>query len=229
MIDTSRIQRFLKRFIQSVSSTLFGTFIVPPFRPVLLTIFFTLPAAAFAALEIFLGVFFAAVAAFLALAGAFLAAALALVEVFLAEVFAAVAAFLALAGAFLAAALALVEVFLAEVFAAVAAFLALAGAFLAAALALVAVFLAAVFTLLAAFAAAMALLATAALKPAFCRDAVDDFANLATLSILADANFFADAALTLGSADKLPVFESVPLAAMHSPIPTENSAHTSIL
>ncbi len=200
MIDTSRIQRFLKRFIQSVSSTLFGTFIVPPFRPVLLTIFFTLPAAAFAALEIFLGVFFAAVAAFLALAGAFLAAALALVEVFLAEVFAAVAAFLALAGAFLAAALALV-----------------------------AVFLAAVFTLLAAFAAAMALLATAALKPAFCRDAVDDFANLATLSILADANFFADAALTLGSADKLPVFESVPLAAMHSPIPTENSAHTSIL
>ncbi len=83
--------------------------------------------------------------------------------------------------------------------------------------------------MLAAFAAAMALLATAALKPAFCRDAVDDFANLATLSILADANFFADAALTLGSADKLPVFESVPLAAMHSPIPTENSAHTSIL
>ena len=200
MIDTSRIQRFLKRFIQSVSSTLFGTLIVPPFRPVSLTIFFTLPAAAFAALEIFLGVFFAAVAAFLALAGAFLAAALALVVVFLAEVFAAVAAFLALAGAFLAAALALVVVFLA-----------------------------AVFTLLAAFAAAMALLATAALKPAFCRDAVDDFANLATLSILADANFFADAALTLGSADKLPVFESVPLAAMHSPIPTENSAHTSIL
>jgi hypothetical protein len=138
--------------------------------------------------------------------------------VFLAEVFAAVAAFLALAGAFLA-----------EVFAAVATFLALAGAFLAAALALVVVFLAAVFTLLAAFAAAMALLATAALKPAFCRDAVDDFANLATLSTLAETNFFADAALILGSAEKLPVFESVPLAAMHSPIPAENSAHTSIL
>ena len=154
----------------------------------------------FAALLIFLGVFFAAVAAFLALVEVFLAAALALVEVFLAEVFAAVAAFLALAGAFLAAALALVEVFLA-----------------------------AVFTLVAAFAAEMALLATAALKPAFCRDAVDDFANLATLSTLADTNFFADAALTLGSADNLPVFESVPLAAMHSPIPTENSAPTSIL
>ena len=120
-------------------------------------------------------------------------------------------------------------IFLGVFFAAVAAFLALAGAFLAAALALVEVFLAAVFTLVAAFAAEMALLATAALKPAFCRDAVDDFANLATLSTLADTNFFADAALTLGSADNLPVFESVPLAAMHSPIPTENSAPTSIL
>lgn len=131
--------------------------------------------------------------------------------IFLGVFFAAVAAFLALAGAFLAAALALVVVFLA------------------AALVFVAVFLAAVFTLVAAFAAAIALLATAALKPAFCRDAVDDFANLATLSTLADTNFFADAALTLGSADKLLVFESVPLAAMLSPILMENGAPTSIL
>ena len=156
MIDSNRIQRFFKRFSHP-TSFIFGTLIVLPFRPVSLTTFLTLPAAAFAALEIFLGVFFAAVAAFLAL-----------VVVFLAEVFAAVAAFLALAGAFLAAALALVVVFLAEVF-----------------------------TLLAAFAAAMALLATAA--------------------------------LTLGSADKLPFFESVFLATIHSPMPTENGAHTSIL
>ena len=134
-----------------------------------------------------------------------------------------------MAGAFLAAALALVVVFLAEVFAAVAAFLALAGAFLAAALALVVVFLAEVFTLLAAFAAAMALLATAALKPAFCKVLTEDFDNLAALSILAATNFFADAALIFGSADILPIFESVPLTAIRSPILMENGAHTSIL
>ena len=108
-------------------------------------------------------------------------------------------------------------VFFAEDFAAVAAFLALAGAFLAAALALVVVFFATDFTLVAAFAAAMALLAIASLKPAFCKDAVEDLANLATLSIFAATNFFADAALTLGSADKLPDFESVPSAAIYSP------------
>jgi len=83
--------------------------------------------------------------------------------------------------------------------------------------------------LVAAFAAAMALLAIASLKPAFCNDAVEDLANLATLSIFAATNFFADAALTLGSADKLPDFESVPLAAIVSPMVKENSAHTSIL
>ena len=108
-------------------------------------------------------------------------------------------------------------VFFAVDFAAVAAFLALAGAFLAAALALVVVFFATDFTLVAAFAAAMALLAIASLKPAFCKDAVEDLANLATLSIFAATNFFADAALTLGSADKLPDFESVPSAAIYSP------------
>ena len=137
--------------------------------------------------------------------------------VFFAVDFAAVAAFLALAGAFLAAALTLVVVFFAEDFAAVAAFLALAGAFLAAALALVVVFFATDFTLVAAFAAAMALLAIASLKPAFCKDAVEDLANFAMLSIFAATNFFADAALTLGSADKLPDFESVPSAAIYSP------------
>jgi hypothetical protein len=176
---------------------------VPPFLPVSLATFFTLLTEALTTLLIFLGVAFAAF--------------LALVVVFLAEDFAAVAAFLALAGAFLAAALALVVVFLAEDFAAVAAFLALAGAFLAAALALVVVFLATDFTLFAAFAAAIALPAIASLKPAFCKDAVEDLANFATLSIFAATNFFADAALTLGSADKLPDFESVPLAAIDSP------------
>ena len=121
-----------------------------------------------------------------------------------------------LAGAFLAGALALVVVFFAEALLLLAgAFL--AGAFLAAALALVVVFLATDFTLVAAFAAAMAFPAIASLKPAFCKDAVEDLANLATLSIFAATNFFADAALTLGSADKLPDFESVPLAAIDSP------------
>ena len=105
----------------------------------------------------------------------------------------------------------------------------MAGAFLAAALALVVVFFATDFTLFAAFAAAMALPAIASLKPAFCKDAVEDLANLATLSIFAATNFFADAALTLGSADKLPDFESVLLAAIVSPMVKENSAHTSIL
>jgi len=132
-------------------------------------------------------------------------------------------------GVAFAAFLALVVVFFAEDFAAVAAFLALAGAFLAAALALVVVFFATDFTLFAAFAAAMALPAIASLKPAFCKDAVEDLANLATLSIFAATNFFADAALTLGSADKLPDFESVLLAAIVSPMVKENSAHTSIL
>jgi hypothetical protein len=183
-----------------------------------LLIFLGVAFAAFLALVVvFFAVDFAAVAAFLALAGAFLAAALALVVVFFAVDFAAVAAFLALAGAFLAAALALVVVFFAVDFAAVAAFLALAGAFLAAALALVVVFFATDFTLVAAFAAEIALPAIASLKPAFCKDAVEDLANLATLSIFAATNFFADAALTLGSADKLPDFESVPSAAIYSP------------
>ena len=177
--------------------------IVPPFLPVSLAISFTLLTEALATLLIFLGVAFAAF--------------LALVVVFFAVDFAAVAAFLALAGAFLAAALALVVVFFAVDFAAVAAFLALAGAFLAAALALVVVFFATDFTLVAAFAAAMALLAIASLKPAFCKDAVEDLANFAMLSIFAATNFFADAALTLGSADKLPDFESVPSAAIYSP------------
>ena len=177
--------------------------IVPPFLPVSLAISFTLLTEALATLLIFLGVAFAAF--------------LALVVVFFAVDFAAVAAFLALAGAFLAAALTLVVVFFAEDFAAVAAFLALAGAFLAAALALVVVFFATDFTLVAAFAAAMALLAIASLKPAFCKDAVEDLANFAMLSIFAATNFFADAALTLGSADKLPDFESVPSAAIYSP------------
>ena len=140
-----------------------------------------------------------ALAALLILLGVAVAAFLALVVVFFAEDLAAVAAFLALAGAFFAAALALV------------------GAFFAAALALVVVFFATDFTLVAAFAAAMALLAIASLKPAFCKDAVEDLANFATLSIFAATNFFADAALTLGSADKLPDFESVPLAAIDSP------------
>ena len=225
-IDKRWFQRFFKRFIQSNWSTVFGTLIVPPFLPASLAAFFTLLTDALATLLIFLGVAlaaflalvvvffaedFAAVAAFLALAGAFFAAALALVVVFFAEDFAAVAAFLALAGAFFAAALAL------------------AGAFFAAALALVVVFFATDFTLVAAFAAAMALPAIASLKPAFCKDAVEDLANLATLSIFAETNFFADAALTLGSADKLPDFESVPLAAIDSPMVKENSAHTSIL
>ena len=177
--------------------------IVPPFLPVSLAISFTLLTEALATLLIFLGVAFAAF--------------LALVVVFFAVDFAAVAAFLALAGAFLAAALALVVVFFAVDFAAVAAFLALAGAFLAAALALVVVFFATDFTLVAAFAAEIALPAIASLKPAFCKDAVEDLANLATLSIFAATNFFADAALTLGSADKLPDFESVPSAAIYSP------------
>ena len=177
--------------------------IVPPFLPVSLAISFTLLTEALATLLIFLGVAFAAF--------------LALVVVFFAVDFAAVAAFLALAGAFLAAALTLVVVFFAVDFAAVAAFLALAGAFLAAALALVVVFFATDFTLVAAFAAAMALLAIASLKPAFCKDAVEDLANFAMLSIFAATNFFADAALTLGSADKLPDFESVPSAAIYSP------------
>jgi hypothetical protein len=75
----------------------------------------------------------------------------------------------------------------------------------------------------------MALLAIASLKPAFCKDAVEDLASLATLSIFAATNFFADAALTFGSADKLPDFESVPLAAIVSPIVKEKGAHTSIL
>ena len=141
----------------------------------------------------------------------------------------ALATLLIFLGVALAAFLALVVVFFAEDFAAVAAFLALAGAFLAAALALVVVFFATDFTLFAAFAAAMALPATASLKPAFCKDLVEDLANLATLSIFAATNFFADAALTLGSADKLPDFESVPLAAIDSPMLMENSAHTSIL
>ena len=143
--------------------------------------------------------------------GVALAAFLALAVVFFAEDFAAVAAFFALAGAFFAAALALVVVLFA------------------AALALVVVFLATDFTLVAAFAAAMALLAIASLKPAFCKDAVEDLASLATLSIFAATNFFADAALTFGSADKLPDFESVPLAAIVSPIVKEKGAHTSIL
>jgi len=147
-----------------------------------------------------------------------LAAAFALVEVFLADDFAAVAAFLAFAVVFLAAAFALVEVFLADDFAAVAAFLAFAGAFLAA-----------LVTLFAAFAAVRTFPATAALNPAFCRADDVDFANLATLSILAATSFFADAALTLGNADNLSIFESVPLLAMHSPMFTENGAHTSIL
>jgi hypothetical protein len=177
--------------------------IVPPFLPVSLAAFFTLLTEALAALLILLGV---AIAAFLAL-----------VVVFFAEDLAAVAAALALAGAFFAAALALVVVFFAEDLAAVAAALALAGAFFAAALALVVVFFATDFTLVAAFAAAMALLAIASLKPAFCKDAVEDLASLATLSIFAATNFFADTALTLGSADKLPDFESVPLAAIDSP------------
>ena len=177
--------------------------IVPPFLPVSLAISFTLLTEALATLLIFLGVAFAAF--------------LALVVVFFAVDFAAVAAFLALAGAFLAAALTLVVVFFAVDFAAVAAFLALAGAFLAAALALVVVFFATDFTLVAAFAAEIALPAIASLKPAFCKDAVEDLANLATLSIFAATNFFADAALTLGSADKLPDFESVPSAAIYSP------------
>ena len=129
----------------------------------------------------------------------------------------ALATLLIFLGVAFAAFLALVVVFLAEDFAAVAAFLALAGAFLAAALALVVVFLATDFTLFAAFAAAIALPAIASLKPAFCKDAVEDLANFATLSIFAATNFFADAALTLGSADKLPDFESVPLAAIDSP------------
>ncbi len=141
----------------------------------------------------------------------------------------ALATLLIFLGVALAAFLALVVVFFAEDFAAVAAFLALAGAFLAAALALVVVFFATDFTLFAAFAAAMALPATASLKPAFCKDLVEDLANLATLSIFAATNFFADAALTLGSADNLPDFESVPLAAIASPMLMENSAHTSIL
>ena len=91
------------------------------------------------------------------------------------------------------------------------------------------VFFATDFTLVAAFAAAMALLAIASLKPAFCKDAMEDLASLATLSIFAATNFFADAALTFGSADKLPDFESVPLAAIVSPIVKEKGAHTSIL
>ena len=140
-----------------------------------------------------------ALAALLILLGVAIAAFLALVVVFFAEDLADVAAALALVVVFLAAALAL------------------AGAFFAAALALVVVFFATDFTLVAAFAAAMALLAIASLKPAFCKDAVEDLANFATLSIFAATNFFADAALTLGSADKLPDFESVPLAAIDSP------------
>ena len=140
-----------------------------------------------------------ALAALLILLGVAVAAFLALVVVFFAEDLADVAAALALVVVFLAAALAL------------------AGAFFAAALALVVVFFATDFTLVAAFAAAMALLAIASLKPAFCKDAVEDLANFATLSIFAATNFFADAALTLGSADKLPDFESVPLAAIDSP------------
>ena len=88
------------------------------------------------------------------------------------------------------------------------------GVAFAAFLALVVVFLAEDF---AAVAAAIALPAIASLKPAFCKDAVEDLANFATLSIFAATNFFADAALTLGSADKLPDFESVPLAAIDSP------------
>lgn len=152
-----------------------------------------------------------ALATLLIFLGVALAAFLALVVVFFAEDLAAVAAFLALAGAFFATALAL------------------AGAFFAAALALVVVFFATDLTLVAAFAAAMALLEIASLKPAFCKDAVEDLANLATLSIFAATNFFADAALTFGSADKLPDFESVPLAAIVSPMLKENGAHTSIL
>ena len=140
-----------------------------------------------------------ALATLLIFLGVALAAFLALAVVFFAEDFAAVAAFFALAGAFFAAALALVVVLFA------------------AALALVVVFLATDFTLVAAFAAAMAFPAIASLKPAFCKDAVEDLANFATLSIFAATNFFADTALTLGSADKLPDFESVPLAAIDSP------------
>jgi hypothetical protein len=214
-IVNDRIQRFFKRFIQSIWFTLFGTFIVPPFLPVSFAAFLTLLTVA--------------LAAFLAFAVVFLAAALALEVVFLAEVFADFAAFLAFAGAFLAAALALEVVFLAEVFADFAAFLAFAGAFLAAALALEVVFLAVLVTLVAAFAAASTFPATAALNPAFCKADDVDFDNLATLSIFAATNFFADAALTLGSADNFSVFELVPLPAMRSPMLMENGAHTSIL
>ena len=185
-IVNDRIQRFFKRFIQSIWFTLFGTFIVPPFLPVSFAAFLTLLTVA-------------------------------------------LAAFLAFAVVFLAAALALEVVFLAEVFADFAAFLAFAGAFLAAALALEVVFLAVLVTLVAAFAAASTFPATAALNPAFCKADDVDFDNLATLSIFAATNFFADAALTLGSADNFSVFELVPLPAMRSPMLMENGAHTSIL
>ena len=126
--------------------------------------------------------------------------------------------FLAFAVVFFTAAFALVEVFLADDFAAVAAFLAFAGAFFTAAFALVEVFLAALVTLFAAFAAVRTFPATAALNPAFCSADDVDFDNLATLSIFAATNFFADAALTLGNADNLSIFESVPLPAMYSPM-----------